>query len=97
MQMAMVWAMREDGVQSDNNTDGTEDGGGAAVMILATLIVGPWLCGRLLLQKKLRFVDKGKLEADSPRGSPSLVNGAAFRSSLSVRRFESCPRTPKNR
>ena len=29
----------EDGVQSDNNTDGTEDGGGAAVMILATLIV----------------------------------------------------------
>ena len=29
-------------------------------------------------------------------GSPSLVNGAAFRSqSLSVRRFESCPRTPK--
>jgi hypothetical protein len=27
-----------------------------------------------------------------PRGSPSLVNGAAFRSqSLSVRRFESCP------
>ena len=32
------------------------------------------------------------MRAPYPRGSPSLVNGAAFRSqSLSVRRFESCP------